>query len=259
MKKNMDLCHALLQACVNVSELMQKNQYYKHEDLKKALKIACGIVYGNEDNVKLLKIGNHKLHNNTMIFDLPEVITCKYNCPNCYAIKSARIYENTRVMRLYHLLLIDACRHNDDIKNLIIGMMYNQIKDFASKSMGMVFVRLHSSGDIYCNEYLQLILTLVKQCENIKNVKFYTYTKQLDNNKIDDINTTYNNFNIVKSIMHGDNGKNYINYGDIEYLKELKKHVKDVYICSYGTKNQATCMGNCTKCVSCPHVAFIQH
>lgn len=260
MSKNMELCHALIKACVNVSSnLLAKNEYYTHEDLQHAMKQACNFIYGNVNNVKLLKIGNHKLHKNTMIFDLPSIMTCKGACKSCYALKSERIYKNTRVMRLYHLILIDACRYNKDIYKLVINQLYNEILEFSNKNMGMVFVRLHSSGDIYCNEYLQLILNLVNKCLKLKNVKFYTYTKQLDNKTIDDINNKYYNFNIVKSILEDKHGNKYINYGTIEYLKKLKNNIDDLFICSYGTDKQATCMGNCHACTCHAHVAFIQH
>lgn len=259
MRKNMEICHAMMSACVSVSEMMKKNQYYTSEDLKHAMKIACSIVYGNNDNIKLLKIGNHKLSNNVMIWDIPEIITCKYNCSHCYAVKSSRMYANTRRMRLYHVLLLESACRNDDIKQLIMGMMYDEIKTFAEKNMGMVFVRLHSAGDIYNKDYLQFILELVNKCKDIKSVKFYTYTKQLEHAEIDEINKNYTNFNIVKSILHGDNNKNYINFGNDEYIKEVKKHVKDVFVCSYGTGNQATCMGTCMACAFKSHVCFHQH
>ena len=94
--KNMELCHAMMLACVNVSKLLVKNQYYTHDDMQHAMTLACDVLYKNK-NINLLKIGNHKLHNNTMIFDMPSIITCKYACPSCYALKAERIYKNTRI------------------------------------------------------------------------------------------------------------------------------------------------------------------
>ena len=257
-KQEHETTHAMMLACANVKGLLQKNEYYTHDDLITAIGMACDFIYQKKD-FKLLKIGNHKLHNNTMIFDLPSIMTCACRCNHCYALKSERIYKNTRLMRLQHLLIIDACRHSETIKNQVINQLYNEIITYSNKSMGMVYVRLHSSGDFYCNEYLQMILDLIKRCETIKNVRFYTYTKQLDNKKIDDINKKYYNFNIVKSFITGNDNKKYINYGNIEYLKQLKKVCNDLFICSYGTDKQATCMGNCTKCACHAHVAFIQH
>ena len=59
------------------------------------------------------------------------------------------------------------------------------------------------------------------------------------------------------------NNKNYINYGDNEYLQKVTSQLDEYgmgyHACDYGTSNASTCMGNCTKCLTCPHVLFHKH
>ena len=255
---NMSKLSTLLQACANVAQIIGKNQYYKNTDFNRAFKIAYNYYMGVK-KVELLKQGNLKLEKNVLIFDLPSIITCKCACADCYSIKAERIYKNTRIMRLYHLLLIECALYDNNFKAELLKDFKRQIEKSAKKQLDMQIVRWHGSGDFYKKEYLQLFLELTQACINIKNCKFYTYTKQLTNGEIDFINNTYNNLNIVKSMIAG----RFINYGNEEYLKKvidyLKEHGMPYYICDYGAENAHTCMGSCKICLYCSNVLFHKH
>lgn len=238
---------------------MAKNQYYKNEELQKAWILACQF-YNKEYKPMFFKIGNLKLQKNVVIFDLPSIATCKGACKACYALKAERLYKNTRIMRAFHYACFLLAFESQAKRKFL----YNYINDelfFHDNFIKNLVVRLHSSGDFFSKKYLNFWLKIIK---NNNKIKFYTYSKQLDNIKIDDINNKYNNFNIIKSIININNN-NYINFGNKEYLltikKELKKAKKDFFVCDYGTKktNKKTCMGTCKKCLSCPHVLFYQH
>ena len=251
-----------------VEKMIKKNQYYTDNDLQTAYEKAM-YIYNNIHtyNVNgwlfkpmLLKNGNHKLNNNVLQWDLPAVITCKQKCINCYALKPERIYKHTRVMRLRNLLLIELALNNVNFCNELLQYLTQECIWYNQRKQCNV-LRLHSSGDIYSDGYLDFILKWVKNINDIYSI--YTYTKQLDNNTIDNINNTYTNLNIVKSFISIDN-KKYINFGDKEYIQSVSQKLDNkgitYHVCNYGNKNhQLTCMGNCKACLHCDTVLFNQH
>ncbi len=239
--------------------MMSCNQYYKHDEIEHAWSLACQF-YKKDYKPILLKSGNLKLQKNVLIWDMPEIVTCKGNkaCPGCYALKASRIYKNTRIMRACHLAIIMQAIH--DTKKLEYFKNYVQLElDKHAMLYNLPVVRLHSAGDFYHEKYLRLWLDIIS---NNKDIKFYSYSKILYNSTIDYINDKHDNFNIVKSIIKVDN-KNYINYGDNEYLQhvttQLDNNGMKYHACDYGQANASTCMGNCTKCLTCPHVLFHKH
>lgn len=251
-----------------IEQMMEKNQYYTDNDLQLAYEKAMYIynnihtynVNGWLFNNKLLRNGNHKLGNNVLQWDLPAVITCKYKCNHCYALKAERVYKNTRVMRLRNLFLIELAINDVKFYEDLLEYL-NQECIWYNQHKGCNVLRLHSAGDIYSNKYLQFIIDLSICLLGIYNV--YTYTKQLDNKTIDNINNTYTNFNIVKSFI-SINDKKYINFGDKEYIQSLSQKLDNngitYHVCDYGNKShQSTCMGNCKACLHCDTVLFNQH
>ena len=251
MKKLQDIKKQYLQD-------MQKNQYYNNiEELEQAWGMAIKF-YNKEYQPILLKSGNHKLNKNIIIWDIPEVVTCKGCCPSCYALKASRIYKNTRIMRAYHYAMLLMALNNKNKYNYLLKYMSCEIQKHVLIYKNPI-LRLHGAGDIFNKEYLQFILTLVNKN---KNISIYTYTKQLDNNTIDNINNTYKNFNIIKS-MPCVNNQYFINYGSMNYLQDLKskleKDNQKCFICSYGIKEGITCGVNCTACLHCSNVLFLQH
>ena len=236
---------------------MQKNKYYQDKDLKQAWELACKF-YNREYMPILLKSGNHKLSKNILIWDIPSIVTCKGACNGCYALKAERIYKNTRIMRAFHyaitLMALDDTSKKGYLKAVIISEINRHVVLYSNP-----ILRLHSSGDLFNNFYIGFWLEIAHECSNIN---IYTYSKQLNNKQIDDINGMFNNFNIIKS-MPCINKKHYINFGGHEYIKklydDLKKDGQKAYICSYGTKNEVQCGVNCTACLHCSNVLFYKH
>lgn len=265
-------------SCLHVACNLYKNKVYKISDYLKACNMAWSMIHDLK-NYKPFAQGNNKLNKNILIFDIPEKITCKYSCKNCYACKASRLYKNTRVKRLYNYILVDFACSNLIFANKLLKHWQNitnkHVKS-CNKNQLMPILRVHASGDFYNIKYYNFIVNFAQNFAN-KELKIYSYSKQLDNEKIDINNKYINNFNIVKSIFEVDN-KKCINFGDIEYIirvaKELKKSKIDFAICAYKlTDNDilqlkkakiykyvqhGTC-GQCTACMSKSIVLFKIH
>ena len=233
----------------------KKNIYYKSTDLKKAWQLANDF-FNKKYNPILLKNGNLKLQKNVIIWDMPSIVTCKGACSNCYALKSERIYKNTRVMRAFHFAIVLLALENKKNYSYLLNCLDNEIKKH-----GMCYklpvVRIHASGDFFNKKYLKLWVDLILQN---KNIKFYSYSKQLENDLIDLINKILSNFNIVKSIIDNQ----FINFGNEGYIQKIAEFLnnknEDYYICKYGTdQNHDTCMGTCSKCLRCSNILFHKH
>lgn len=255
------------QAVKNVATLMQKNKYYTKEDLNLASLKAVEIINHINTNGgllsnKLIKQGNLKLAKNCLVWDLPSIITCKYHCKGCYAVKSEKIYRNTRVCRLYHMILLEYAFLNSRFYNNLLEYIKSEISDFYKKLVlsgkyNKLFLRLHSSGDIYSGYYLKFITDLLNNIKDI-NIKVYTYTKQLGDNTIGLINRKYNNINIVNSLPCGR-----INYGTLNKMLQLRKDIKSLgcnaCICPNTINKGVKCIQNCTICTKCQNVLFKIH
>lgn len=234
--------------------MMLKNHIYKEEDLKQAWeKFLIDVeTIASGKNIKLLTSGNLKISNKIGIYDMPEIITCKYACKSCYACKSSRIYKNTRIYRMKHLLFILLAIYNNNFRKLFISNMVENCEKYE-------IIRLHGSGDFFSLQYLNIMLQVIKLC---KHVKFYTYTKILENKKIDYINKNYENFNIIKSVININN-QNFINFGEHDYInklaEKLEENKKQYFICNYQNMEKHTCMETCHACLNCPHVLFYKH
>lgn len=238
-----------------------KNTYYTSDIVRDAI-IKTREFYKGNFKPKLFKRGNHKLPKNVACWDLPCRVTCKFNCPNCYALKAERLYSN-RVpqCRAYHYEIIKQAIKDNKKRLYLLQYMCTELDKhvkYCNKKGLLPVVRTHSSGDIFSKEYLDFLLELI---DLNKDIYFYAYTKQLDNELIDKLNNR-ENLNIVKSIIHIGK-KNCLNYGSIDYItklsNELAKENKDSYICGYGIDDTQKCMVNCNTCLHCPHVLFKQH
>lgn len=232
-----------------------KNPYYTDMDIKKAKELAKRF-YAKEYSPVLLRAGNLKLGSNVLIWDLPSIITCKYRCKDCYALKAERMYKNTRVMRAFHYEIIkQALRDNEKYKYLH-DYITIELKHHALLYKEPV-VRIHSSGDFFSDVYFNFWFILAS--EN-KDINFYAYTKAYSNEFIDKVNGSLSNFNIVKSLIND----KYINFGDLDYLEDVTKILeteeKEYHICGYGhSDNKLQCMGNCKHCLHCSNILFIKH
>lgn len=263
MELNMHDVGQLVTCLGIVSNMTAKNPCYTEADLQWAYKVAKNQILDGRNRKPFTNKGNHKLYKNTFIYDLPSIITCKYACKSCYAIKAERIRPQARCGRLANLLLLEFAKVNKLWYIEYINRMVNQIENKVLKNPSEEYqLRLHASGDIYCDEYLKFILLLCSKLEHLHNVKIYTYTKQLDNKLIDYINKNTHNLNIVKSMIEI-NGKQYINYGSKDYINQLANTLQDhgmkYHVCDYGQAGAHTCMKDCKACLNCDHVLFIKH
>lgn len=116
----------------------------------------------------MLSIGNNrKLAKHVAVFNLPRMVTCPGAtdlCKQvCYDKKSLR-YKAAQAMRGRNLL---ASHQND-----FVGLLEAEIR--ASRCL---LVRLHESGDVYNQVYLDKIMQI---CTNLPQVTFLIYTKSHD-------------------------------------------------------------------------------
>lgn len=241
-----------------LQEAIKKNKYYKASDINDAINLFNDIISENKV-YKPFAMGNLKLSNNCLIFDLPSIITCKCACKGCYALKAEMIYKSVRIKRLLNLIVINEILADTENKTFFLNIFIDYLTKY-KKVFKFPIVRIHSSGDFFNKEYLNFWLELV---EKFKTIKFYTYTKQLNNDEIDEINGKYKNFNIVKSLIVLD-GKNYLNFGSLDEITKLKNKLlasgQKAYICNFGIKENAdTCLDGCKKCLTCANILFKKH
>lgn len=232
-----------------------KNKYYKDDEIKKAKELANGF-YSRLYTPQLFRSGNKKLGSNVAIFDLPSIVTCKYQCNGCYALKAERLYKNTRLHRAFHYEIVKQALEDNNKYRYLFDYINVELRRHAML-YALPVVRIHASGDLFCNKYLDFWLAIIAHNQDIK---FYTYTKMYDNDFIDKTNALFDNFNIVKSLVDD----KYINYGDLEYLEDVTKILdskkQTYFVCGYGhSDNKLECMGNCTQCLHCSNVLFVKH
>lgn len=232
-----------------------KNKYYKDDEIKQAKELAEKF-YNKDYAPQLLRSGNKKLGSNVAIWDLPSIVTCKYQCKNCYAIKAERMYKNTRIHRAFHYEIVKQALEDSNKYYYLVNYINSELRHHAM-IYKLPVVRIHASGDFFNDDYCRIWLEIISQN---KDIKFYTYTKVYSNDVIDKLNKEYDNFNIVKSLIDD----KYINFGDIEYLEDLEKILqaehKGYHVCGYGhSDNKLECMSNCTKCLHCSNILFVKH
>ena len=185
-----------------------------------------------------LKNGNSKLHNR-LIFDLPTGRTClnSGSChKTCYARKAERRFKVVLASRIRNLeLSTDPVTFEKTI--------HDELNNAKQK-----FVRIHSSGDFYSQEYINSWGRIMKKTPHIQ---FYAYTKVKHLFKW----PALKNFNLIDSMIKGQ-----LNYGTKEYVTKLnKKH--GTFLCpATMTKHEGKVCGNtCTYCMYHNNVAFLQH
>ena len=229
-------------ACNNVHDRFKMNKYFKFSDLQEAIEKSIELINYNTIKGKFhyyFKEGNLKLGDKVLIWSMPSGIACGCCCKGCYAQKAERQYKNSRIMRLYNMILIEYALIDEDFKKLLQFRMAQELK-FKSVSSERV-LRIHESGDFYKKEYFNFWLEIIEDLKEYKNLKIYTYTKMLSYKEIEEINNKYNNFNIISSYILID-GKLYLNFGTSEYLDDLEKilikHGIKYYRCKYSTKKQ---------------------
>lgn len=189
-----------------------------------------------------LVFGNSKLGKEIAIFDLLAVHSC-LNCKSCakacYALKAQRQYPAVHDKRAINTYL--AREHLDKLKGLIVAsLLLNNPK----------YVRIHSSGDFVSQQYVDMWTDIATM---FPAIKFYTYTKT---DKIFDFSAAEKVINIVNSVLPDGS----INFGSLDYIKS-KSSEFGIPVCPVGvTKGKGfKCGTDCTLCMNCKNVLFLQH
>ena len=194
---------------------------------------------------KPLATGNTKLSKDILIFDLLAIETC-LSCAacasSCYAMKAQRQYVETYNKRAINTFL--ARHHVEVLEREIMKQLSHSTKPF---------VRIHSSGDFFSQEYIDMWQRII---ESFPTKKFYTYSKVVGMFDFDGLFMQHN-FNLIDSILpDGD-----INYGDFEYITK-KSYEFDAPICPYGIDEHTEpvhCGKTCTLCMEHEFVLFLKH
>lgn len=116
---------------------------------------------------KDIYISTNNLRMDFPIFDIPPITTCPGSTPlcrqHCYALKSERLYPNTRRSRKFNYI---ATLHPDFTTRMI---------SYIARLKKFTHFRLHSSGDFYSQEYLDKWVTI---CKASPHMQFLVYTQQ---------------------------------------------------------------------------------
>ena len=193
-----------------------------------------------------LKYGNSKLFRQ-MVFDLPAIRTCPNSglCKDtCYATKAERVFPACLPWREGNLILFRTGK----IEELLIEQYDRMRTQYAT--------RLHSSGDLFCTDYVQV---LERVSSRFSDRLFYAFTKVWDgygklSRAVQDLNNLPN-VNIIDSLLGGRG----LNYGDPEYIRNLMERDPRLYLCpSDGEK--VRCGIECRYCIEGgKYPVFIQH
>ncbi|MFT8313275.1 MAG: hypothetical protein ABF633_03355 [Clostridium sp.] len=125
----------------------------------------------SEKNSKLIPTKENKF----LIWSIPAVVTCPNRtalCERyCYAMKSQRLYPNTKNSREESF---NDSLSSDFVTNIIDTIHYYlDKKSYEGKN---VYFRIHESGDFYSKEYVNKWIQIVKQ---FPAVHFMGYTKSV--------------------------------------------------------------------------------
>lgn len=192
--------------------------------------------------------GNQKLDKRVLIFNLPPVKSCPNNAScraSCYAIPFYRQYPN--VWERYD--------SNFNMAKTRPGWLSYQISKQIEKKKksraGLVAVRVHSSGDFFSQEYLDMWAGIAAK---FPDVNFYAYTKAdkiLDFRRLD----AAPNFNVIRSFIDG----RFRNYGDPKYVAKVKDAVPDAFICPAIHNPAIHCGAQCNYCIQGSKPLFYIH
>ena len=192
-----------------------------------------------EDLWVFMSKGNLKLSKKIKIFNLPAIKTCPNSsqCAKfCYARKAERQYPAVRFARERNLRL--AKEAPESLKKQIL-----------SKLESGDIVRIHESGDVFSQAYLDMWFEIVKERPD---VRFYTYTKTMDIWDWGKIKSLPN-FNVVNSLPGG-----LINFGPEQEIK-IRAEQTGAFVCPCAPGNKVVCGETCTACQTNPSVLFVKH
>ena len=226
---------------INTLKKLHKTVYINTIQIRKAPKNGMPKL-----NLKRLVNGNEKLDKSILIFDLlagTELKVCNQNCFKCYAIQSQKQYIYSYMFRYMNTVL--AKTNTTILSDLIIS----QIKSAKSKNV----IRIHSSGDFFSQEYINMWDGIIKE---FPMKKFYAYTKRLNDFDYTSIQSN-KNFNLINSVVSLD-GQTVYNYGDIDHIKMLSEN--GYFVCPATKHNwKGMCGKDCNFCVTNKMVCFNIH
>ena len=103
-------------------------------------------------------------------------------------------------------------------------------------------VRIHESGDFFSQPYIDMWARIA---EAYPKMKFFAFTKVCGMFDLTPL-TKLRNVRIHNSIIGGG-----LNYGDPDYIRELRKKVPGLYLCKSSAKEGAKkCNVDCKKCIT---------
>ena len=191
---------------------------------------------------KLLISGNKKLSTGILIFNLPPGKSC-LNCSDCfktcYARKAYRQYPSVKTVWDQNL---ETSKNNPVLFEKLIT---NQLE-----RTGKDVIRIHSSGDFYNQEYIDLWAKIIR---SFPKKRFYAYTKVkniLDFTGIEQLS----NFNLIDSFING-----HINFGSRDEVDTWIREDKTLFICPATKGKNVTCGKECNYCLTNNRVIFIKH
>ncbi len=182
--------------------------------------------------------GNLKLAKNIKTFNLPAGGSCP-NMKECYKDCYAKKAQRRPIVRISRERNFRLAKENTQL-------LKKRILQHLEK--GDV-VRIHESGDVFSQEYLDMWCEIAKERPD---VMFYTYTKTEHLWNWSEIKRLPN-FNLVGSIVGGK-----INFGPEEEIK-IRAQELGVPICPCKKGNKVKCGVDCKICWTEPNVLFIKH
>lgn len=228
-------CYSRLKEVKNINYLKKTNSRYH---LVADLNLYVGNVFS---------FGNTKLGKNIAITKQMEIFTCldcKDCMKDCYAHKATIAYPTVNNYRWLHTYM--AINHLDIYETWIR-------EDLNHLPKKIKFVRIHESGDFFCQAYVDMWTRVIA---DYPSLKFYFYTKSeniLDFSEM----LKLSNVNRVKS--HLPNGD--VNFDDENIIK-AKCEKYNVPLCPYGVNGQTEmvhCGTQCTICMNSDCVGFVKH
>ena len=178
---------------------------------------------------KMLKYENAKLKNQ-LIFTLPaSKEVCGRECPGCYAMKAQVRFPKALEYRERML----GYTKDDTFEDTIVSEVQGNKKLLKA-------VRVHESGEMYSQDYIDKWYRIAKR---LPDIKFYAFTKRLKQFNFDAL-MKLDNFVVIDSLKF--NGLNYDKEDKIKVLAE-KYNAK---ICPATVKGSAstTCGVSCDYC-----------
>lgn len=174
----------------------------------------------------LIQVGNTKLKEaGIVMFNIPAgKAQCGRACDGCYAIREQK--------RFPVVLEVRTKRYEASQLGDFVEKMSEEI--LRKRKRPKVF-RVHSSGDMYSQEYVDKWVQIAKK---FPDITFYAYTKRKKAFNFDEM-ASLNNFILIDSMQHGK-----VNYGSLEDAPD------NVFICPDVRGADVVCGKTCTYCMT---------